>query len=425
MTTSPHDDVLAESVEFGPAVAGPSPNIVPAVAKTGMMLASLLAIHALIDLFAGVWPIFKHLSGISLESAGLIATVAPLFSWSLQPLFGMWADRGHLRTCILVGVLLSFPMMLLGPMSHPGQGYTTLAYLAMFAIVFSSRLGQAVFHPAAAAVAGDLARGTGRSGMVAFFVAFGWAGYSINQFAFTYAYEHFDQQTPWLLVPGGLLMLWAWVACRPKEHNAAKTHRYTDALRSLYRVRGGIFPVFLTLSSISCVEQGLMFLLPEFVEGRGADPWVINGGALLCFVAGTVSFMIPAGMLADRVGRKRVLGTTLSLSLVAYLLMLLAPGVALPGFFGLMFLSGGMINASGPIGVSIAQHLLLEHKSLVTGIMMGLTWTVGGVSPLLMGYLAPRVGVEHALLTLAIFNALAVIASLLVPGRNTELPETH
>lgn len=393
--------------------------------RTGMMLASLLAIHALIDLFSGVWPIFKHLSGISLEIAGIIATVAPLFSWSLQPLFGMWADRGHLRTCILLGVLLSFPMMLLGPMSHPGEPYTLTAYLIMFAIVFSSRLGQAIFHPAAAAVAGDLARGSGRSGMVAFFVSFGWAGYSINQFVFAFAYDRFDQQTTWLLIPGALLLGWAWFACRPQEHNAAKTHRYRDALRSLYEVRAGIFPVFLTLSAISCVEQGLMFLLPEFVEGRGAEPWVVNGGALLCFVAGTVIFMVPAGLLADRIGRKRVLGVTLALSLVIYVLLLRAPGLGMPGFFVLMFLAGGMINAASPIGVAISQHLLLAHKSLVTGIMMGLTWTIGGLAPFLMGYLAPRVGVEAALLSLAVFNALAVVAALFVPGRNAEHPPTH
>ena len=391
----------------------------PAVAGAAAMLLPLLAVHALIDLFSGVWPIFKHLAGISLETAGVIATVASVISWSLQPLFGMWADRGHMRTCILLGVALSFPMMLLGPMGNPGGEYSALALGAMFVIVFLSRLGQAVFHPAAAAAAGDLARGAGRSGMVALFVATGWAGYAFNQWLFTYAYDHWDQHTEWLLLPGALLLGWALWSCHPREHNAAKSHRYIDALKSLHLVRGGLMPVFLTLSSISAVEQGLMFLLPEFVESRGAPAWAVNGGALLCFVAGTVAFMIPAGFIADRVGRKLILVVTLSLSLVTYLLMILQPDFALPVFFALLFVSGGMINTAGPIGVSIAQHLLLEHKSLVTGIMMGLTWTAGAVAPLLMGVLAPRIGLSESLLCLAGFNVLALFCTLFVPKWNT------
>lgn len=386
------------------------------LARSGIsVLLPLLAIHALLDLFAGVWPIFKHLAGISLGTAGLIATVASMVTWSLQPLFGIWADRGHMRACILWGTALTFPMMLLGPLSNPGGAYSAAVLALMFLIVFLSRLGQALFHPAAASAAGDLARGTGRSGMVALFVATGWLGYSVNQWVFAYTYEYTGQHTEWLLLPGGLLLAWAWIACRPQEHHAAKDHRYRDALRSLRRVGPGLLPAFLALSLVSSVEQGLMFLLPEFVESRGAPEWAVNGGALLCFVLGTVTFMVPAGFIADRIGRKTVLLATLTASLAVYLALVLLPGVPLPVFFALMFVSGGMMNTAGPLGVAIAQHMLLEHKSLVTGIMMGLTWTLGGLAPLLMGLLAPRIGLDFALLSLAGFNILSIFMALFVP----------
>jgi len=409
--------VIEESVETSTSVGSVSEGFAThAVPAAGvLMLPSLLAIHALIDLFSGVWPIFKHLAGISLESAGLIATIAPLLTWSLQPLFGMWADRGHMRTCILWGVALSFPMMLLGPISNATGEYTPAVYLLMFVIVLLSRLGQAIFHPAAAAMAGDLARGTGRSGMVAFFVACGWAGFGINQIVFTKTFHATGGHTEWLLLPGGLLLCWAIVSCRPREHNAARTHRYRDALRSLHLVRDGMLPLFISLSAISCVEQGFMFLLPEFCESRGMPVWYVQGGALMCFVAGTVTFMVAAGFLADRIGRKLVLNATLLLSLVVYTAMILSGGLALGPMMALMFLAGGMINTAGPLGVAIAQHLLLEHRSMVTGIMMGLTWTVGGIAPFAMGLLAPRMGVQGALLTLVACNAVAIVAALSIP----------
>ena len=408
---------LREAVELGPGVSAPveAQGLAAPLAKTGAMFAALLLVHGLVDLFSGVWPIFKHLAGIPLEQAGLIATVAPLFSWTLQPVFGLWADRGHMRTCILAGLLLTFPMMFLGPMGNAGGTYTTLSYAVMFLFVFLSRMGQALFHPAAAAVAGDLAQGSGRSGMVALFVSTGWIGYSLNQWIFTYAYDNWSQHTELLLLPGVLLLGWAWLVCRPREHNAAHTHSLRDAWEGLLEARRGIIPVFLTVSCMSAVEQGVTFLLPEFAEARHCPPWAVNGGALLCFVAGTVTFMIPAGFLADRIGRKFVLLGTIALCIVFFVPMVLIEGLTWPAFLALLFLSGGMLNATGPLGVSTAQHLVSHHKSLITGIMMGLTWTVGGVSPVIVGYIVPVHGIPAGLLSLVIFNTLALFCALFIP----------
>ena len=138
MQKTTKNDVLAEAVELGPGVAGPVEGLGGVAGQTGAMLASLLVVHGLVDLFAGVWPIFKHQANLPLEQAGLIATVAPLFSWTLQPLFGLWADRGHMRTCILAGLLLTFPMMFLGPLGRADGQYSAAMYWVMFLFVFLS-----------------------------------------------------------------------------------------------------------------------------------------------------------------------------------------------------------------------------------------------------------------------------------------------
>jgi hypothetical protein len=116
---------------------------------------SLLAIHSLLDCYAGIWPIYKHIAGISLAAAGFMATAATITTWALQPMFGVWADRGYLRACVLGGTALTFPMMLLGPLGlHIDRMGIAISYAVMFLILFMAKLGQAAFHPAGATIAG-------------------------------------------------------------------------------------------------------------------------------------------------------------------------------------------------------------------------------------------------------------------------------
>ena len=101
-------------------------------------------------------------------------------------MFGAWADRGHARWCVIIGTTLSFPMMLLGPLNgmlEVESAYVT--YGLLFTIVCTARLGQAIYHPAGAMIAGEI-NTRSRSGMVSLFVAFGWIGYGSSQAVFSF-----------------------------------------------------------------------------------------------------------------------------------------------------------------------------------------------------------------------------------------------
>jgi len=370
---------------------------------------SLLAIHSLLDCYAGIWPIYKHIAGISLAAAGFIATATTITTWALQPMFGVWADRGYLRACVLGGAAFTFPMMLLGPLGlqidRIGIG---LSYACMFVILFMAKLGQAAFHPAGATMAGGNAT-TRRSTLIAVFVAFGWVGYGASQGLFSFTHRVTGGHTEVLLIPGFIILAWALVWCRPVEATVSTRAGLLESMRKIPFRQHRLGVLFVMLALMSAMGQGLFFLLPEFMEAKGYPMWTVRGGALVWFVLGAALGLAPAGYLADRFGRRRLLIATTFLSMITFYTTILSPQMPIPIFALLSFATGGLMNMANPIGVALGQERFPNESSLISGVLMGLAWALGALAPWTVGQLAsiPAIGVVGALATLGCVNIAA------------------
>jgi len=370
---------------------------------------SLLAIHTTLDCYAGIWPIYKHIIGISLAAAGFIATVTTISTWALQPMFGVWADRGYGRACVIGGGALTFPMMLLGPLGlqidRIGIG---LSYACMFAILFMAKLGQAAFHPAGAAMAGANAT-TRRSTLVAVFVAFGWIGYGASQGLFAFTHRVTGGHTEVLLLPGFVVLAWALLWCRPVEATVSTRSGLLDSLKRIPFRQHRLGVLFVVLALMSALSQGLFFLLPEFMEARGYPMWTVRGGALVWFVFGAALGIVPAGYLADVFGRRRMLIATTMMSAVVFYATILSPHMPIPLFALMCFATGALMSMANPIGVALGQERFPKEASLISGVLMGLAWALGAFAPWLVGQLAsmPAVGIVGALAALGSVNIAA------------------
>lgn len=372
---------------------------------------SLLAIHSLLDCYAGIWPIYKHIVGISLAAAGFIATATTITTWALQPMFGVWADRGYLRACVLGGTALTFPMMLLGPLGlHIDRLGIALSYTCMFVILFLAKLGQAAYHPAGAAMAGANITAR-RSTLVALFVAFGWVGYGSSQALFSFTHRVTGGHTEVLLIPGFFILAWAMIWCRPTEASVSTRAGLLDSLRRIPFRQHRLAVLFVVLALMSALGQGLFFLLPEFMEARGYPMWTVRGGALIWFVLGAALGIVPAGYLADRFGRRRLLIATTLLSAASFYATILSPQMPIPLFALLCFSTGALMNMANPIGVALGQERFPNESSLISGVLMGLAWALGALAPWSVGQLAsmPAIGVVGALAILGCVNVTAFL----------------
>ena len=116
---------------------------------------------------------------------------------------------------------------------------------------------------------------------------------------------------------------------------------------------------------------------------------MIGGAAISLFLLLGAAGGLAAGSLSDRIGRKAILLGSLALAtpcLLAFLhgpLNLLLPMIAVSGLF---------VLSSTPVGVVAAQECLPGRTGLVSGLVMGLAWGVGGLALVPIGWLADRFG---------------------------------
>jgi FSR family fosmidomycin resistance protein-like MFS transporter len=372
-----------------------------------------------------VWPVYKTLAGLDVAKAGWIATVIAMSGTALQPLFGSIADRFGQRRVILLGVLLTSFAVLLGPLADYRETVDRLLptlfglsgfYLVVFVILAAGRLGQDMFHPAGAGLAGSFSVKRG-SMFLALFIAVGSIGFGLSQIAFRTVFNSFDHHTEILLLPMAVLWIFVWMRCRPAQVSCAERISVLASLRALRPVAGPILSLFLILGISSGVMSGLFFLLPEFAHEKGYPAWLGQGGAFGLIIFGATLFMVPMGHLADRIGRRRTLIATAILSAISYhaLVRLTLP---VPAFISLCIIGGAFLGTVNPLGVAFGQRIApRQNVSIVSAILMGWAWCLGGTVPSIIGELYKRLGnnASQALMLLGFANVVMVILSFLLP----------
>ena len=355
---------------------------------------AISAAHALGDCLGGVWPMFKMLAGVDLAAAGVITTVATIAGTMMQPVFGHWADRGHQRTCIVLGTWLTAMVLLFGPMARYLDLNHPLVWVALCVVLLLIRTGQGMYHPAGASLAGSTSAGR-RSTLVSIYIMCGMTGFSLSHLTFSWVYVKLDRELEWLIIPVGLIMLAVMVWCRPRENHHEDRPSIGAMLSRIWELRGKLFELYIVLSLVSGIGFGFIFIMPELARDFGYSNWIVKGGGHVMLVFGSAIVIIPVGMIADRVGRKRVLIITLAMGIGLFYFLLLTPWVTGRQFLEweflvLLFLTGGFTGCPNPLGVAHGQALDPKHQSMITGVLMGLAWALGAVIPTIVGFVAKQ-----------------------------------
>lgn len=387
---------------------------------------SVVLAHIMVDFMGlSVWPVYKTLAGLDVAKAGWIATVIGMSGTALQPLFGSIADRFGPRRVILLGTLLTSFALFLGPLADyraildlrlPTMFGLSGFYLVVFIILAAGRLGQDMFHPAGAGLAGSFSVRRG-STFLAVFIAVGSIGYGLSQIGFRTAYNQLGHHTEILLLPVAILWIFIWKWCWPAEALHSQRISVIASLAALRPVARSIFALFFILAISAGVNSGLFFLMPEFAHEKGYPTWIGQGGAFGLIVLGATVFMVPMGHLADRIGRHRTLMTVMILSALSYhaLVRLTLP---VPAFVILCIVGGAFLGTVNPLGVAFGQRIAPpQNVSIVSAILMGWAWCLGGTVPSIVGELYVRLGnnASKTLMLLGFANLVMVLLGFLLP----------
>ena len=177
----------------------------------------------------------------------------------MQPVFGIWADHGRQRQFVILGAVLVTAAVLLGPVGrHIDMLGNPLTYATLFGLLLMVRIGQAIFHPAAASLVGNAA-GRRRTTMLSIFIALGMVGFAAGQPLFYLVHHRLNGHTEWLLLPAALIVCGAARWCRPSAATEVRRIDLGAIVKSLHVIRRQLFMLFLIQVATSGIAMGVFF----------------------------------------------------------------------------------------------------------------------------------------------------------------------
>jgi MFS family permease len=377
------------------------------------LFSSVALSHLAVDLVNGQRGIFlAYLSiplGLTNAAVGLVSTIYAFAASLSQPLFGFLSDRLGARWVVAGGVLwmMSFFTLAL---------FAQSAWALVFLVIAS--VGSGAFHPAGSAQATALGRNhlAGREATAAsYFFVFGQAGYFFGPLAGGPLLDRFG--------PPGLLVIAAaclpislfagWELRRlpvPQVRWAGSPLKIRSPLISFRAPASVVVALVLVAAFQSWIQQSMNTFLPKYLADLG-QPASVYGAISGIYMGGYALGNLAGGNLADRIGRRRVIITSMLLSFLP--LSLIAYAQTSFWLYILVFLAGLMTGSAFTVIVVIGQGMLPGGEGLASGLILGFLFSAGALGVLGSGYLADLFGFQ------AIFylsGLLALLASLAAIG---------
>ena len=362
--------------------------------------------HLATDLSAGaipaLLPFFQRSFGLSYGSLGFLNGVFQFTASVTQPLVGLITDRipGRLLLpsgCIAAGVMVGL------------TGFAT-GYGGLLLLIALAGVGVAAFHPLGYRLASQHS-GARRGTATSVFSVGGLLGGAIGPLLATALLLRFDGPgTLGIAVPGLVVAILIW--WRVPRQQPVSLRRLGGGLAAPLRAR--LAPMsLLTLVVIlrSAATVSLNTFIPlYYIDVVGESETTASRMLSLLLVSGAIGTLL-GGPLSDRVGRLRVLATTLALMIPALLVFLNSQGIVAATALSL---AGFFLVSSFAVTVVMAQDLWPENVGLASGMMVGFAFGVGGLVVPLIGLIAERWGLLTALQVIVVFPVSAVVLTILL-----------
>jgi FSR family fosmidomycin resistance protein-like MFS transporter len=172
--------------------------------------------------------------------------------------------------------------------------------------------------------------------------------------------------------------------------------------------------IWLVMVLRAFVGHSFRTFIPVLYAQEGYALVAVGAVVSLFTVAGAVSGLL-AGHLSDRVGYKPIFYVAHGLTTPSLFLLLYLKGNWV--FCG-AFLAGFFAMATLPLGVAMAQELAPKGRSMVSSLMMGFAFGLGGIMMPLTGKLAGMFSIRGVLFSLAIIPCLTISLIALLPEIN-------
>lgn len=344
-----------------------------------------------------IMPFIAVKIGITMAIATMIMSIAQVCASVIQPVFGFWADNMVKRTFIFWGLLF-------------GSLFVPLATNAPNAIVLTifvilGNLGGSFFHPQAMGFISRYSKDNFVSNMGIFITA-GTFGYSMGPIVSALVTQHIGlDKMPYTAIVGVVLALLMF-KCVPKisgtgekvEHKFFKT-TFKEILTNKYML------ILILISMMkSLITNASVILLPFLWKSMGHSPTYIGTALFLFLLLGGLGSFV-SGRLEEVMGARKIFYISMILTFPIMAMFVatykLHPIISV----GIFVVMGFTTMLAQPVMIVMAQRILPEYKSIVSGFINGFSWGIVAVFLTIVGFSAQAFGIAKVLLIVSFVPA--------------------
>jgi len=381
--------------------------------KDRLAILSLSVGHFINDAYSNflgpLLPFLVPKLNLSIAEAGWLAAILVISSSFTQPLYGYISDRYLKRAFVVFSPLVTALFMSCLGLAD--------SYVMLALLLICGGVGIASFHPQGAAMTALASRNRKGLGM-SIFVTSGTIGYSLGPILITYTVLWFGLERSYFVMIPGLIVFAMLFFLVPSTDHSSKVAVKQGLRQSLSAVWQPLSQLYVLVVIRSAVQMCFVNFLPLYLSHKGLSPLTAGKVTTLFLFFGALGGF-SGGTLADKFGGKNVISFSMLFSTPLIMSFLLTDG---PSSYLLLALGGVVLLSTAPVNVVMAQNLMPHNASVVSALMMGVAWGVGGMFVPLIGRIADAAGLGQALMVVALLPLIGFAIAVFLPReRATEV----
>ena len=387
------------------------------VVKKSYLQVILLAMgHFFNDFYCNFLPILLPILipklGLSLTLSGALVMVMSLSANVLQPVFGYFMDKYNFNK--IMPLIIPFGAVFIC-LTNWASNFIVLAVL-----IGLSGLAVSTFHPMGAGLVSKVAPDGKISTCISIFVAGGSFGFALAPIVLVYFMQMYSlDYLPVLIIPAiilGVLMYSSGLSkARFVNEQVAKNMHFN--LAQILQNKP-LMLLNISMGLRAWLFTALVTFLPLWAIEKGCDN-TLSGWILTIYLCGSVIGGLIGGALNDKIGYKKVILWALIFTLIPTMYFLFAQQIDILMYIAL-FVGGGLVMAANPGAIVWGQDLLPDNPGMASGMMLGLSFGLGGFGTMLTGSLAENYGLTMALALTAILVVISIVLVYLTPEKRRQ-----
>lgn len=387
------------------------------VVKKSYLQVILLAMgHFFNDFYCNFLPILLPILipklGLSLTLSGALVMVMSLSANVLQPVFGYFMDKYNFNK--IMPLIIPFGAVFIC-LTNWASNFIILAVL-----IGLSGLAVSTFHPMGAGLVSKVAPDGKISTCISIFVAGGSFGFALAPILLVYFMQMYSlDYLPILIIPAiilGVLMYSSGLSkARFVNEQVAKNMHFN--LAQILQNKP-LMLLNISMGLRAWLFTALVTFLPLWAIEKGCDN-TLSGWILTIYLCGSVIGGLIGGALNDKIGYKKVILWALIFTLIPTMYFLFAQQINILMYIAL-FVGGGLVMAANPGAIVWGQDLLPDNPGMASGMMLGLSFGLGGFGTMLTGSLAESYGLTMALALTAILLVISIVLVYLTPEKRRQ-----